>query len=414
MNQFIIAGLLFLATASCKQADEPVRLKTGTWRAAIDIQGQELPFNFQVDVDKQGGYDIYLINAEERLLLDEVTLDKDSVTIALHIFDADIRAKVTGDSLHGVFIKNYEEDYRLPFKAAYNQEFRFVNERGGEARADFSGKYEVTFRGDTDTTKAVAVFRQSGSSVTGTFLTPTGDYRYLDGMAADSLLQVSTFDGNHAYLFRAFLQKDGSLRGEFFSGKTRRDAWVAVRNEDASLPDAAALTYMKEGYERITFNFPDVDGDSVSLNDDRYKDKVVILQIFGTWCPNCMDETAFLAPWYRRNKDRGVEVIGLAYERKNNFSYARERIKKMMSKMDIPYQILIAGTNDKEMASKTLPMLNAVLAFPTTIFIGKDGKVKKIHTGFNGPGTGIFYDRFKEDFNQAVNALLDERLTAQR
>jgi thiol-disulfide isomerase/thioredoxin len=414
MNRLIIAGLLFLATASCKHADEPVLLKTGTWRAAIEIQGQELPFNFQVEADKQGGYEVYLMNAEERLLLDEIKLGKDSVTIALHIFDADIKAKVKGDSLHGVFIKNYEQDYCLPFKAAYDQEFRFVDRGRGETPADFSGKYEVTFTGDTDATKAVALFRQSGGRVTGTFLTSTGDYRYLEGMAADSLLQVSTFDGNHAYLFRASLQKDGSLHGEFFSGKTRRETWVAVRNEDASLPDAAALTYLKEGYERVTFNFPALDGGNVSLNDDRYKDKVVILQIFGTWCPNCMDETAFLAPWYRENKDRGVEVIGLAYERKDHLSYARERIKKMMMKMDIPYEILIAGTNDKEMASRTLPMLNAVLAFPTMIFIGKDGKVKKIHTGFNGPGTGLYYDRFKEDFNRVVNALLEERLTAQR
>lgn len=414
MNRLIIAGLLFLATASCKQADEPVLLKTGTWRAAIELQGQELPFNFQVKADKEGGYDVYLINAEERLLLDEVTLRKDSVTIALHIFDADIKAKVMGDSLHGMFIKNYEEDYRLPFKAAFNQEFRFIEGSAGEAPADFSGKYEVTFTGDTDTTQAVALFRQSGGRVTGTFLSPTGDYRYLEGTALDSLLQVSTFDGNHAYLFRASLQKDGTLQGEFFSGKTRRDTWVGVKNVDASLPDAAALTYLKDGYDRVSFNFPNVDGANISLNDDRYKGKVVILQIFGTWCPNCMDETAFLAPWYRENKDRGVEVIGLAYERKDNLNYARERIKKMMTKMDVPYEVLIAGTNDKEVASRSLPMLNAVLAFPTTIFIGKDGKVKKIHTGFNGPGTGIYYDRFKEEFNQVVNALLEERLTAQR
>jgi hypothetical protein len=53
-------------------------------------------------------------------------------------------------------------------------------------------------------------------------------------------------------------------------------------------------------------------------------------------------------------------------------------------------------------------MLNSVIAFPTTIFIGKDGKVKKIHTGFTGPSTGIYYYQFKEHFNETVNELLAE------
>jgi hypothetical protein len=86
----------------------------------------------------------------------------------------------------------------------------------------------------------------------------------------------------------------------------------------------------------------------------------------------------------------------------------------MVDKMDIQYDILIAGTDDKEKAAQTLPMLNAVVAFPTTIFIGKDGKVKKIHTGFNGPGTRQYYERFIENFNTTVNALLKEDLTAEK
>jgi len=153
-----------------------------------------------------------------------------------------------------------------------------------------------------------------------------------------------------------------------------------------------------------------VNGKTVSLTDEKYQGKVVIVQLLGTWCPNCMDETRFLAPWYRQNRDRGVEVIGLAYERKDDFQYASERVKNMMEKLDIDYEVLIAGTNDKQKASKTLPMLNEIAAFPTTIFIGKDGKVKKIHTGFSGPGTGQYYEQFKEEFNTTVNELLSEKI----
>ena len=178
------------------------------------------------------------------------------------------------------------------------------------------------------------------------------------------------------------------------------------------MPDAESLTYLKEGHERITFEFPDVNGKLTSLDDEKYQNKVVILQLLGTWCPNCMDETKFLAPWYEENRDRGVEIIGLAYERKPDFDYASARVKKMVAKMGVGYDILIAGTDDKEKAAETLPMLSAVVAFPTTIFIGKDGKVKKIHTGFNGPGTGIYFEQFKENFNQTVNELLRGEFTA--
>jgi thiol-disulfide isomerase/thioredoxin len=155
-----------------------------------------------------------------------------------------------------------------------------------------------------------------------------------------------------------------------------------------------------------------VDGKKVSLQDEKYQNKVIILQLFGTWCPNCMDETKFLAPWYNENKDRGVEIIGLAYERKPDFDYASNRVKKMIDKWNVEYDLVIAGTDDKVKAGETLPMLNAVAAFPTTIFIGKDGRVKKIHTGFNGPGTGEYYHQFIEQFNQTVNELLNENVSA--
>ena len=415
MNRFIVGAALLVALASCtsKTGDIP-RLKTGVWRAVVEIQDQELPFNFEVTRDGGDGYDVYLLNADERLLLDEVAINDDSVDIVMHIFDADIRARINGDTLEGFFIKNFSDDYKLPFQAVHGLQYRFEDADTVGNPADFSGKYEVTFLHEGDTTKAIALFRQREDRVTGTFLTPTGDYRFLEGNAQGEKLLLSTFDGNYAYLFKASLDDDGRIRGEFFSGKTWYETWVARKNEKATLPDASSLTYLKEGYETVSFTFPDTDGKMVSLGDEKYKGKVVILQLMGTWCPNCMDETKFLSPWYNANKNRGVEVIGLAYERKDDFDYASARVKKMVAKMDVRYDILIAGTDDKEKATQTLPMLNAVIAFPTTIFIGKDGKVKKIHTGFSGPGTRQYYDRFIEDFNETVNALLKEDLTAGR
>jgi len=413
MKRLLAAFALIGMLVSCaSERESTVSLKTGIWRATIDIQGHNLPFNFELVNDKQGGYDIFIRNAAEKLLLDEVSVKHDSIDIVLHIFDANIKAKITGDSLTGLFIKNYEKDYKIPFRAAYGQAFRFEHPETQTNIPDFSGKYSVTFMHEKDTTLSIGVFEQQGDSVTGTFLTTTGDYRYLQGNIVNDTLHLSTFDGNHAYLFTATKTSENTLSGEYLSGKTWRETWTAERNKNASLPDAESLTYLKEGYEKIEFTFPDIDGKPVRLSDEKYSNKVVILQLFGTWCPNCMDETKFLAPWYQQNKQRGIEIIGLAYERKDDFQYASERVKKMISKLGVEYDFVIAGTNDKEKASLTLPMLNKVVAFPTTIFIGKDGKVKKIHTGFEGPGTGIYYEQFIQHFNETVNELLNENLTS--
>ena len=222
----------------------------------------------------------------------------------------------------------------------------------------------------------------------------------------DELL-LSTFDGNHAFVFTAHFDGD-SIRGNFYSGKSSLETWKGIRDEDATMPDPESLTFLKPGFEKLEFSFPDVDGNTINSTDDRFKDKVVILQVFGTWCPNCIDETKFLTKWYEQNKTRGVEILGLAYERKSDFTYASSRVKKMKEKLSVGYDFVIAGTDNKEQASQSLPALNRVIAFPTTIFIGRDGKVKYIHTGFSGPGTGIYYEQFKERFNLIVNELLVE------
>lgn len=407
----VISLVVCLLAGNTVRAKGEKAIKSGVWRATLEIQGLQLPFNFKVTSDPAGGLDLYIMNGEERLLLEDVIITGDSINIALHIFDANIKAKIygKGDSLSGVFIKNYEQHYKVPFHAVHGEEYRFVKkDLNLTTEPDYSGKYAVKFIHESDTSDAIGVFKQQGNYVTGTFLTTTGDYRYLEGSVNKGVLYMSAFDGNHAYLFTANRNPDNTLIGEFFSGQTWTEFWVAEKNENASLPDPESLTYLKSGFEKIEFSFPDIQGKKVSFPDRKYEGKVVILQIFGTWCPNCMDETTFFSHWYNANKMRGVEIIGLAYERKSDFNYASTRVKKMVETLKVPYTFVIAGTNDKEKASLTLPMLNHVMAFPTTIIIGKDGKVKKIHTGFSGPGTGFYYDQYVERFNETINTLLKE------
>lgn len=383
-------------------------LKLGPWRGVIDVQGHELPMNFTVKKESNK-YLVILKNMDEEIVLDEVALKEDSVIMIMHIFDTEIHAKIDGKSLVGYYVKNYEQDSKLPFKATFGEEYRFVKSKNTPTE-DFSGTYAVNFDHEGDTTVAVGIFSQTGNELTGTFLTPIGDYRYLQGNVVNGEMMLSAFDGNHAFVFKAKKTETGTLKGDFWNGKDWHETWIGVKDDNAALPDADSLTFLKEGFEKIEFSFPDEDGKMISLSDERFKNKVVILQIFGTWCPNCMDETKFLSKWYTKNKDRGVEILGLAYEAKDDFDYASGRVKKMKEKLSVPYGFVIAGNKDKEQAAKTLPMLNHVLSFPTTIFIGKDGTVKKIHTGFTGPGTGIYYERFIQRFNQTVDACLSENI----
>jgi thiol-disulfide isomerase/thioredoxin len=397
--RILLVLVIATALASCQQ---PGELKTGMWRGVIELQGQQLPFNFEVT--KEGtGYEVYLKNAEEKLLQDEISIEDDSVKITMLIFDIELKAKINGDKLEGFYIKNYDPDFKLPFTATYGEDYRFA--KAGDASINFSGNYQLQFQDEKETYPSVGIFNQEGNHVIGTFLTPTGDYRYLEGNVVDQKLMLSTFDGNHAFLFAAQMDGD-SLRGDFYSGKKSHETFKGIKTEKAEMPNAESLTFLKEGFDKISFSFPDMEHNMISPSDEKYEGKVLILQIFGTWCPNCMDETKFLTQWYKDNHDRGVEILGLAYERKDDFEYASGRVKKMKEKLNVPYDFVIAGTNDKEKAAETLPMLNKVIAFPTTIFIGKDGKVKHIRTGFEGPGTGIYYERFKERFNQVVNELL--------
>lgn len=406
--RFLILFFTISSLLSC-QSESP-ELKTGTWRGVIGIQGKELPFTFEVE--KEGdSYRAYLKNVSEKILLDEISFRNDSVYMTLHVFDADLRARVEGDKLTGTFYKKYAPDFSMPFAATHGADYRFVPNSEAANTPDYSGTYQLEFKPDTDPAyPSVGVIEQKGNHLNATFLTPMGDYRFIEGNVVDGRAWLSTFDGNHAFLFVASLNGD-SLTGDYYSGKSAHEVFYGVKNANAQMPDPESLTLLKEGYDRIAFSFPDLEGNPVTPGDERFRDKVLILQIFGTWCPNCMDETKFLSQWYRDNHDRGVEILGLAYERKPEFDYAVARVVKMKEKLNVPYDFVIAGINDKEEAAKTLPMLNRVLAFPTTIFIGRDGKVKHIYTGFEGPGTGVYHERFKERFNQVINELLAEKTT---
>lgn len=382
------------------------RLQPGTWRVSLKLNDTtELPFNMEVHEKS-----IDIINAEERIAVDEISYSGDSVFIRLPIFDSEFRGKFSQQEMSGIFF-NYarKNKNRIPFYADYGWGFRFFDKPARTTR-DFSGRWEVEFAGDSPETKtSVGEFKQDGNRITGTFLTLTGDYRYLQGDVAGDQFFLSCFDGSHAFLFTATLQPDGSLKGDYFSGQHWHDTWIARRNEQVKLSNADSLTFLKPGYDNIHFTFPDADSNLVSLSDKKFQHKIVIVQIMGTWCPNCMDETAFLAPFYKKYKDKGVEIIGLDFERTEEFSKVKQNLLRLKKRYDIDYTLLYAGSTDAELRLKALPMLNRILSFPTTIFIDRNNKVRRIHTGFSGPATGEHYEKWKNDFDRSISELLKEK-----
>ncbi len=403
--RYLSVCLLSLVMFSCQNTTKVQKLKTGTYRAVLTIQdNEELPFVFEV----KSPTELTVFNAEEVIEVDEIEYKNDSIFIKMPVFEGYIAAVFEGNNLKGSFIKE-SLDRVVTFYAEFNNNSRFDLE--SEASQNVTGIWETVFsKGITgDEYIAKGIFKQEGNKITGTFRTTTGDYRYLEGQMKGDIMKLSTFDGAHAFLFTAKVS-DSTLEGTFYSGNHWKEPFVAKRNKTYKLPNADKLTFLKEGYEQLEFSFPNKNGTLVSLDDNRFKNKVVVVQIMGTWCPNCLDESKYYTEFYKNNKDKGVEIVALAFEYAKTKEKAFNRIDRLQTNVGINYPILLAqfGTSDKAKAQEKLPMLNHVLSYPTSIFIDKKGKVRKIHTGFNGPATGEKHMEFKAEFERFIAVLLAE------
>ena len=383
------------------------------WRAHLVRQDkQEVIFTIETKKEK-GEVVFYIINDEEKLRIHPVYFIGDSVHFEMPAFESSFRTKINKDgSLQGTWIKGTAGvTQHWNFYATPNRNFRFETNLG-KAAHNISGSWDVDItRSNGTLRKAVAEFQQKGNQLKGTFLTPSGDYRYLDGVVTGDSLKLSTFDGAHAYTFYAKINNENKISGGvFYSGFAGVETWVAEKNEEITTPDQERPTMLKEGETRLNFTFNDLNGKPVSINDDRFKNKVVVVQILGSWCPNCMDETKFLSDYYNENKNRGVEVIGLAYEYDTNVERSLKSLKKFEKLFNVQYPILITGgtSSDDEKTEKTLPQLTPIRSFPTTIFIDKKGEVRKIKGVFYGPGTGKHFEAFKKEFYATVDKLLNE------
>ncbi len=410
-----LTGVLLLAGCASNSTGTPARkpLREGPWRMEMDVRtgaaarAAILPFLFDL-VEDSGTWHMRVHNGEEVIQVDDIVLVHDTLHIRMPLFDSEFIGTVKGDSLYTGEWHNYLKgpDYKIPFVARAGLTTRFA--QPGEGRADVTGTWEGHFSQDTeDAYGALGIFHEQDGRVTGTFGTETGDYRYLDGVMHGDSLFLSAFDGSHAFLFTAQLRND-SLIGRFRSGIHSQEPWVAVRNADFHLRDPDSLTFLKEGYDMADFHFPGLDGDTISPMDARHKGHVMMVQVMGSWCPNCVDETLLLDQMYTAYHDRGLDVIAIAFERYTDAPRAMKALRHFKEKLNVKYDIVYAGESRKEVASAKLPFLDHVMSYPTCIFIDRAGKVRRIRTGFYGPGTGEHYENYKRNLKVFLEKMLDE------
>lgn len=426
----LFSSLLF---AGCLDVENSyTKLAPGTWRAVLELEPHErlamkknevtrvtedfhtadLAFNFEVKYIDADHFFIEISNGPERIRCDSIQFWRaknsayDTLIIRFPHYQSHIRAVVRERLMEGEWVVESKANYRIPFKAKHGLPYRFTNMNEPPA-ADISGKWETTFGiNEAKPEKAVGEFQQKGNHLEGTWRTETGDYRFLEGTVQGRRFWLSAFDGAHAFLFEGNIHGD-TLDGQFRSGNHFKNLWKAHRNDAFDIRPADALTRLRPGATGIKFDYATPDGRRVKLPSADLDGRVKIVQIMGSWCPNCLDETEFLVDYFQKKPASDVSIIGLAWERQKDPKLANAQVSRYKKLKNIPYDLVWAGPANKDSVAARLPELENFMAFPTLIIIDKKNRVRQIHTGFDGPATSRFA-QFQADFDGLITELRAE------
>jgi peroxiredoxin len=401
MKKFFIpllftAGLLFVTCAKKNL------LAPGIWRATLLTEyAVEIPFNFDLELSPNDTL-LYVITGNDRYKVNDIRMVGDSMFINMPLFSAKFALLLENGALTGHFIR---ASYTMPVTMVPRDAERFKVEKGDISQA--VGRWLVTLNTKSGTREIIGEFEENNGKVTGSFLTPTGDYRLFEGTVdQNNKLMLSSFDGSFVRLFLADIHGDRLDNIKMYSGNSGLEEGSAIKKPDAALPDASAITGLKKGYKTLGFSFPNTNGFPVSLSDERFQNKVVVLQISGSWCPNCLDESRFLMEMLQKYVPK-IDVICLAFERSTDFEEAKKEAMKLVHTAGITYDVLITAHNTSQVHI-ALPELENFKAFPTTIIVDKKGIVRQIHSGFSGPGTGIHYRNYVKEFEEFIGKLMAE------
>jgi thiol-disulfide isomerase/thioredoxin len=397
---FVLCLLLF---ACNDHKNKPISPRNGDWEIQFDIGELSIPIRLSISDS------IWTIhNASETIQLDSLFWNGSKFRVKMPLFNTSMSGELVGDSLITGEWTDHSRDslYSIPFTI---KPLLSLSTNPGSQPAKHL-IYDATFSplSEEDRNKALGIFDINNNRITGTFLTETGDYRYLEGYATEHSISLGCFDGTHLFYFCANIDGDSLKEGRFHSGKHWTEEWNGNLNPNAKLRDPDSLTFIKNDNNEIKFRVRTHNGDSVVFDKNAFMGKVSIVQIFGSWCPNCTDESRFLKEIYTQYASQGLQIIPVAFERAKDFETAKHNVTRQFREIGLPYPPYFGGISNKGAASHVFSDLSKVMSFPTTVFIDKQGKVRKIHTGFYGPGTGEYYIRHTEMLEMFVKQLILE------
>jgi Thiol-disulfide isomerase and thioredoxins len=384
----------------------------GQWDATVNVGGAEIPFRFEIQGDGSNVAGSFF-EGDKRISSTSGTFGDGLLHLDYEFLNSTLTAKLEGDALSG--------SYRYNRKNGREYAFRAVRSTDSEAKftagPKIAGNWEKKLVGedhsgakDSRVSLSWKLFlRESGTAVSGSILRVDGDTGTLTGGWRGDTLILSHFAGERPVLVEAKLQADGTM--DILYNNLNR--YLAARTPDARAkgiaapPDPSNYTGVTNATEPFRFKFPDVNGKVYSSDDAQFKNKIVILAIGGTWCPNCRDEAPFLVELYRKYHTKGLEIVGLNFEAAGDLVEDNPRIESFIKEFSIPYPILYAGAIPD--AKEKLPQIANFGAYPTTIYLERDGRVASIHAGFASAATGEANSSLQHEVKELVERLLDEK-----
>ena len=380
-------------------------MKPGQWRGDIHYKDVKIPLTFEIGYPNGEVPEVTIINGSERRVESNARLLGDSLIIPLDPFDVEIRASYTAMNLEGVYRKYYR-NLSMPFSASYGKPR--MTKRSVKSSAPIQNKWSITFSPkSSNESKGVGLFRQMGSKVFGTIMTQVSDYRYFEGILDGDSIKLSCFDGAHAFAFVG--KREGTeWRGQMIYDNGSEEPWEASYNEEAALIDPFEMVEIEPKTQKPYFDLLGAGQGRNVVDASSYEGKVLIIQLFGTWCPNSHDQTQYLVDWYNEKKGEEVAILASSYEANYSKEYGLQRLEEYRKINRIPYDMVLGGRLSKTGAATPFPFMKRIEAFPTLVILDKEGYARYVNSYFNGPATGDYFKAFDQRFNEIIDELLAE------
>lgn len=397
----LLSVMLFACSSDQPAVDDHELVASGSWSMELDLDGTLVPVRMSIDTNLS----VNFYNASELISAGKLAFKNDSFYLEMPVYGTYFQGALIDAKTLGGYWHNTQKgaEYLIPFSAVHT-----AKSVDSYIEINQPIKYQVEFSPNTDDAyPAIGLFSVLNGKAEGTFITETGDYRFLEGFSSGENLTLSCFDGSHLFHFKADIKGDSLTNGVFKSGTHWTEPFSAVMNETFELTHPDSLTQVIDNSPLI-LNLVNTEGDFVTFQQEDFEGKVTLVQIMGTWCPNCLDESKFYGELYNEYHSQGLTIIPVAFERTDDFQTSSITLKRYLDDLGLPYQGYIGGRASKSLASEAFPMLSKIISYPTSIYIDKSGVIRKIHTGFYGPGTGMYYDRYKSSTNKFLQELLSE------